>query len=86
MKWIDENVILCRDILKIHDGIGDKIGSLFQFVAGAIAGFVIGFYYGWKLTLVILSVSPLLAVSAGAFSKVCPYHPLLSLLCFLPFF
>ncbi|PVD39429.1 hypothetical protein C0Q70_02059 [Pomacea canaliculata] len=63
------NTRLAEDILKIHDGIGDKIGSLFQFVAGAIAGFVIGFYYGWKLTLVILSVSPLLAVSAGAFSK-----------------
>ena len=58
------------DILKIHDGIGDKVGTLIQWNCGAIAGFIIGFYYGWKLTLVILAVSPLLVVSASLFGKV----------------
>ncbi|KAL8570376.1 hypothetical protein ACOMHN_035794 [Nucella lapillus] len=63
------NTRLADDILKIHDGIGDKVGTLIQWVSGAIAGFVIGFYYGWKLTLVILSVSPLMVVSASLFGK-----------------
>nr|XP_008176060.1 ATP-dependent translocase ABCB1-like [Chrysemys picta bellii] len=30
-----------------------------------LTGIVIGFVYGWKLTLVILSVSPLLAAAAA---------------------
>ncbi|KAK7110228.1 ATP-dependent translocase ABCB1-like isoform X2 [Littorina saxatilis] len=63
------NTRLADDILKIHDGTGDKLGTLIQWVCGAIAGFIIGFYYGWKLTLVILAVSPLLVISAGFFGK-----------------
>ncbi|KAG2465266.1 MDR1 protein, partial [Polypterus senegalus] len=35
-----------------------------------ITGIIIGFVYGWKLTLVILSVSPLIGVSAAVWSKV----------------
>ncbi|XP_076438755.1 ATP-dependent translocase ABCB1-like [Babylonia areolata] len=60
---------LADDILKIHDGIGDKVATLIQGYSGTISGFIIGFYYGWKLTLVILTVSPLLIVSAALFGK-----------------
>ncbi|XP_076435076.1 ATP-dependent translocase ABCB1-like isoform X2 [Babylonia areolata] len=63
------NTRLADDILKIHDGIGDKVATLIQWNCGALAGFIIGFYYGWKLTLVILAVSPLLVVSAALFGK-----------------
>ena len=59
-----------RDVSKIHDGIGDKIGVFFQWMSGFLCGFGVGFYYGWKLTLVILAVSPLLAGSAVVFSQV----------------
>lgn len=31
----------------------------------ALSGFVIGFYRGWKLTLVIISVSPLIGIGAA---------------------
>ncbi|XP_076435094.1 ATP-dependent translocase ABCB1-like [Babylonia areolata] len=63
------NTRMSDDILKIHDGIGDKVATLIQGYSGTIAGFIIGFYYGWKLTLVILAVSPLLVVSAALFGK-----------------
>ncbi|XP_076438744.1 ATP-dependent translocase ABCB1-like [Babylonia areolata] len=63
------NTRLADDILKIHDGIGDKVATLIQHSCCAIAGILIGFYYGWKLTLVILAVSPLLVVSAALFGK-----------------
>lgn len=43
---------------------------LFQNIATFIAGFVVGFTNGWKLTLVILSVSPLIAVAGGVSGKV----------------
>ena len=78
---------LTEDVNKIHDGIGDKIGSALQFFAGFISGLVLGYIdsidftefdffsdfrlvKGWKLTLVILSVSPLLFFSAVIATKV----------------
>uniref|UniRef100_A0A672J3I9 ATP-binding cassette, sub-family B (MDR/TAP), member 4 n=1 Tax=Salarias fasciatus TaxID=181472 RepID=A0A672J3I9_SALFA len=64
------NTRLTDDIYKIQEGIGDKVGMLIQGFTTFIASFVIGFIKGWKLTLVILAVSPVLAISAAIFSKV----------------
>lgn len=64
------NTRLTDDVYKIQEGIGDKVGMLIQAFTTFIASFIIGFIKGWKLTLVILAVSPVLAVSAGFFSKV----------------
>lgn len=58
------------DVYKIQEGIGDKVGLLIQAYTTFITAFVIGFTTGWKLTLVILAVSPALAISAAFFSKV----------------
>ena len=58
------------DVNKIQEGLGDKIGTFFQWMSAAVAGMIIGFVYGWLLTLVILAVSPLLAVCGGVMSKV----------------
>ncbi|RUS84570.1 hypothetical protein EGW08_007665 [Elysia chlorotica] len=62
------NTRLADDIAKIQDGIGDKIGTFVQWMSTFCTGFIIGFVYGWKLTLVIVAVSPLLAVAASLFS------------------
>uniref|UniRef100_A0A8C9U049 ATP-binding cassette sub-family B member 5 n=1 Tax=Scleropages formosus TaxID=113540 RepID=A0A8C9U049_SCLFO len=76
MEWFDTHQIgvlitrLTDDINTINDGLGDKICIFTQFFCTFITGFVIGFVKGWKLTLVILSVSPLLAGSAAVWSKV----------------
>ncbi|XP_044860298.1 ATP-dependent translocase ABCB1-like [Mauremys mutica] len=72
MAWFDTSQIgtlntrLTDDINTIHEGIGDKICIFVQFFSTFLTGIVIGFVYGWKLTLVILSVSPLLAAAAAA--------------------
>ncbi|CAF3502579.1 unnamed protein product [Rotaria sp. Silwood1] len=63
------NTKLTDDVNKIHDGIGDKLGSTSQFLGAFFTGFILGFVKGWKLTLVILSISPLLFSSAVLFSK-----------------
>ncbi|NXG72368.1 MDR1 protein, partial [Baryphthengus martii] len=74
MSWFDTtqigtlNTRLTDDINTIHEGIGDKICIFVQFFATFLAGIIIGFIHGWKLTLVILSVSPLLAASAAVWS------------------
>ncbi|XP_066501736.1 ATP-binding cassette, sub-family B (MDR/TAP), member 4 [Hoplias malabaricus] len=64
------NTRLTDDIYKINEGIGDKLGMCIQFLTTFFTGFIIGFIKGWKLTLVILSISPLLGISAGIIAKV----------------
>jgi hypothetical protein len=54
----------------VKEGFSDKFGNAIQFLATFIAGFALGFAKGWKLTLVILSLSPLLFITAVAFTKV----------------
>uniref|UniRef100_A0A4W4EAF4 ATP-binding cassette, sub-family B (MDR/TAP), member 4 n=1 Tax=Electrophorus electricus TaxID=8005 RepID=A0A4W4EAF4_ELEEL len=58
------NTRLADDIYKINEGIGDKMGMLIQSITTFFAGFIVGFIKGWKLTLVILAISPLLGISA----------------------
>ncbi|XP_055974168.1 ATP-dependent translocase ABCB1 [Sorex fumeus] len=64
------NTRLTDDVSKINDGIGDKIGIFFQSLATFFTGFIVGFTRGWKLTLVILAVSPVLGFSAAVWAKV----------------
>ncbi|KFO29586.1 Multidrug resistance protein 1 [Fukomys damarensis] len=63
------NTRLTDDVSKINEGIGDKIGMFFQSTATFLAGFIVGFTRGWKLTLVILAVSPVLGLSAALWAK-----------------
>ncbi|CAF4585975.1 unnamed protein product [Rotaria sp. Silwood2] len=60
------NTRLTEDVNKVHDGTGDKVGSALQFFSAFIVGLIIGLIKGWKLTLVIISVSPLFFVSITA--------------------
>ncbi|CAB3983659.1 Multidrug resistance 1 [Paramuricea clavata] len=76
MAWFDMNdsgelnTRLSDDLNKIADGIGHKFG-LFQYgMAGFLASYILAFAYGWKLTLVMLSVFPLLAVAGGALGMI----------------
>ncbi|KAK1795268.1 hypothetical protein P4O66_010446 [Electrophorus voltai] len=76
MAWFDTHPIgqlstrLSDDINTINDGLGDKICIFVQFFCRFLTGIIIGFVFGWKLTLVILAVSPLLAGSAAVWSKI----------------
>uniref|UniRef100_A0A8C6RUJ7 P-type phospholipid transporter n=1 Tax=Nannospalax galili TaxID=1026970 RepID=A0A8C6RUJ7_NANGA len=64
------NTRLTDDISKISEGIGDKVGMFFQATATFFAGFIVGFIRGWKLTLVIMAISPLLGLSAAVWAKI----------------
>ncbi|KAM4908399.1 ATP-dependent translocase ABCB1 isoform 1-T1 [Sylvia borin] len=74
--WFDVNDVgelntrLLDDVSKINEGIGDKVGLLVQSLTTFVAGFVVGLIRGWKLTLVILAVSPVLGLSAALWAKV----------------
>lgn len=62
--------VFFSDVSKINEGIGDKVGLLVQSITTFVAGFVVGLTRGWKLTLVILAVSPVLGLSAALWAKV----------------
>ncbi|XP_067304664.1 ATP-binding cassette, sub-family B (MDR/TAP), member 4 [Pseudorasbora parva] len=64
------NTRLTDDVYKINEGIGDKLGMLLMNLTTFFVGIIIGFVKGWKLTLVILAVSPLLGISAAIIAKV----------------
>ncbi|XP_062035147.1 phosphatidylcholine translocator ABCB4 isoform X1 [Lepus europaeus] len=64
------NTRLTDDISRISEGIGDKVGMFFQAVATFFAGFIVGFIRGWKLTLVIMAISPILGLSAAVWAKI----------------
>ncbi|XP_076826867.1 LOW QUALITY PROTEIN: ATP-dependent translocase ABCB1-like [Brachyhypopomus gauderio] len=76
MAWFDTHSIgelntrLTDDINTISDGLGDNICIFVEFISRFLSALIIGFIYGWKLTLVILAVGPLLAASALVWSKV----------------
>ncbi|XP_004851267.1 multidrug resistance protein 1-like [Heterocephalus glaber] len=64
------NTRLIDDVSKVNEGIGDKIGMFFQSLATFLTAFIVGFSRGWKLTLVILAISPVLGLSASIWAKI----------------
>ena len=66
------------DVSKIQDGLGDKLASFLRYSAQFFGGYIVGFIYGWELTLVITAASPLIMISGAIMSQVsvvsCNYH------------
>jgi ATP-binding cassette subfamily B (MDR/TAP) protein 1 len=54
---------LNEDCNSIQKGIGEKMGFFLFFMATCISGIVIAFIRGWSMTLVILSLLPVLGVA-----------------------
>jgi ABC-type multidrug transport system fused ATPase/permease subunit len=60
---------VASDANLIQAGIGDKVGSAIQFIASGIVAFAVAMFYSWKLTFVILSVTPILAFCEAALAQ-----------------
>uniref|UniRef100_A0A670XZT9 Bile salt export pump n=1 Tax=Pseudonaja textilis TaxID=8673 RepID=A0A670XZT9_PSETE len=58
-------LVLHSDINKINDAIADQVAIFIQRFTTFVCGFLLGFVRGWKLTLVIIAVSPLIGIGAG---------------------
>ncbi|ETN80778.1 ABC transporter, ATP-binding protein [Necator americanus] len=54
---------------RVKEGTGDKIGLMFQYTSQFLTGFVIAFTHSWKLTLVMLAVTPLQALCGFGIAK-----------------
>lgn len=67
---------------KIQSGIGEKIGLFLQYLTTFVLGYIVGFVQGWKLTLVLISVLPLLLVVAVILTTVgCTRMSVVVLIC-----
>eukprot|EP01018_Ginkgo_biloba_P014563 Gb_11202 [translate_table: standard] len=53
------------DTILIQDAMGEKVGKFTQLLSTFFGGFVVAFIKGWKLSLVMLSVIPLLVLAGG---------------------
>nr|XP_005174513.2 bile salt export pump-like [Danio rerio] len=69
--WFDCNSVgelntrMSDDINKINNAIADQVSIFIERISTFIFGFMVGFIGGWKLTLVVIAVSPLLGLAAG---------------------
>jgi ATP-binding cassette subfamily B (MDR/TAP) protein 1 len=70
MNYVEAIQSISRDINKIADGIGAKYGRMISSVVSFIVGYTIGFIYVWQLTLVMLSLFPLMVIVGAMMSKV----------------
>ncbi|KAJ3591657.1 hypothetical protein NHX12_006789 [Muraenolepis orangiensis] len=69
--WFDCNSVgelntrISDDINKINNAIADQVSIFVERISTFIFGFMVGFIGGWKLTLVVIAVSPLIGLAAG---------------------
>ncbi|XP_014454952.2 bile salt export pump [Alligator mississippiensis] len=61
------NTHISDDVNKINDAIADQVAIFIQRFSTFICGFLLGFVSGWKLTLVIIAVSPLIGIGAAIY-------------------
>ncbi|KAM8857473.1 bile salt export pump isoform 1-T1 [Synchiropus picturatus] len=69
--WFDCNSVgelntrISDDINKINNAIADQASIFIERLSTFLFGFMVGFIGGWKLTLVVIAVSPLIGVAAA---------------------
>ncbi|KAK5861234.1 hypothetical protein PBY51_022647 [Eleginops maclovinus] len=69
--WFDCNSVgelntrMTDGINKINNAIADQVSTFIERISAFVFGFMVGFIGGWKLTMVVIAVSPLIGVAAG---------------------
>lgn len=68
LSWFDKNQAgelsakFNDDIERIRDGLGEQFSCIIKYSSSFLSGFIVGFIVSWRLTLVILGATPLLAL------------------------
>lgn len=69
--WFDRHRVgevatrMNEDMERLREGMGDKVGLFVHYLSTFATGFATGFAESWELTLVIMSVTPLLAFASA---------------------
>lgn len=54
---------------KLKEGIGEKLAIFIYLLMSFVISVIFSFFYGWKLTLVILSCAPLIIITTAVVAK-----------------
>ena len=58
------------DMVTLYNGMGDKVATSIQWTATFFTGTILCFVKGWELTLVVLAISPAIAIVGGIAGRV----------------
>ncbi|KAL2489767.1 ABC transporter B family member 2 [Forsythia ovata] len=58
---------ITTDIIVVQDAISEKVGNFMHYISRFISGFAIGFISVWQISLVTLSIVPLIALAGGIY-------------------
>lgn len=61
---------ITSDIIVVQDAISEKVGNFMHYISRFIAGFAIGFVSIWQISLVTLSIVPLIAIAGGIYAYI----------------
>ncbi|KAF9617407.1 hypothetical protein IFM89_036328, partial [Coptis chinensis] len=61
---------ITSDIIVVQDAISEKVGNFLHYLSRFIAGFAIGFFQVWQISLVTLSIVPLIAIAGGMYAYI----------------
>lgn len=61
---------ISSDTILVQEAIGEKTGNFIHYMARFLAGFGVGFSSVWQLSLVTLSVVPLIAMAGGFYAYI----------------
>ncbi|CAG2102555.1 unnamed protein product [Medioppia subpectinata] len=76
VAWHDQNAntafasTVTTDLKRIEDGMNEKFGLAVYNASTALIAIATAFVYGWKLTLIIISLLPFLAFGTSVMNKV----------------
>ncbi|CAG2059161.1 unnamed protein product, partial [Timema podura] len=76
ISWYDKNqsgdltIKLSDDLERVREGIGAKFSMVLQYISTFVSGLVVGLIANWLLTLVILSVGPILIGTSAYMAKI----------------
>ena len=71
----------CSNTMRMASGMGQKLGVSIHNCGTFVGGVIVGFYYNWKLTLVIFAFMPILVVAGGLMKVRCRRRPASSVFC-----
>uniref|UniRef100_A0A1I7X1Z2 ABC transmembrane type-1 domain-containing protein n=1 Tax=Heterorhabditis bacteriophora TaxID=37862 RepID=A0A1I7X1Z2_HETBA len=76
IAWFDEQQTgnltarLTDDLERVREGLGDKLSLFLQMLSAFLAGFGVGFFYSWSMTLVMMAMAPFVVISGAWMSRI----------------
>lgn len=61
---------ITSDIIIVQDALSEKVGNFMHYISRFLVGFTVGFVKVWQISLVTLSIVPLIAIAGGLYAWV----------------